>query len=228
MIDEIDFRLKKWIATVIDSNFQISFNHPGKMDDKPTVSVYLFNLDNSMPTSVAREIPFQVNLSYLLTVQSENLMESHQTLGKLLFAAKEQTDFEVDFHSLPSEYWQSFGTVPLPYFIIRLQLIKVRNEEQVPRIQKPPRIDIGNLTNLGGIVLGSNNIPISAAKITLDHSKTISYTDKNGCFLIATDLTSQKSFNCKIDAKGKQFLISIPFAETQHEPITIHLDTFEV
>ena len=228
MIDEIDFRLKKWIATVIDSNFQVSFDHPGKIENKPTVSVYLFKMDNSMPTSVAREIPFQVNLSYLLTVQSENQMESHQTLGKLLFAAKEQAGFEVDFHSLPSGYWQSFGTVPLPYFIIRLQLIKARKEEQVPKIQEPPRIDMGNLTSLEGIVLGSNNIPVSAAKITLDHWKTISYTDNNGCFSIATDSTSRKSFNCKIEAKGKQFSISIPFEEIQHKPIKIHLDTIEV
>lgn len=228
MIDEIDFRLKKWIATVIDSTFQVSFDHPGKIENKPTVSVYLFNLDNSMPASVAREIPFQVNLSYLLTVQSSNQMESHQTLGKLLFAAKDQSDFEVGFHSLPSGFWRAFGTVPLPYFIIRLQLIKQRKEEQVPRIIEPPRIDIGNLTSLDGIVLGPNNIPIAAAKITLDHSKTIFYTDKNGCFSIATDLTSRKSFNCKIDAKGKKFSISVPFEETQYKPITIHLDTIEV
>lgn len=228
MIDEIDLRLKEWIATVIDSNFQISFEHPGKLDNKPTVSVYLYSLDNSMPTSVAREIPLQITLSYLLTVKSENQMESHQTLGKLLFAAKEQADFEVEFPALPTGYWQSFGTVPLPYFTIRLLLVKARNAEQVPRIIEPPRVDIGTLSNIEGIILGPNNIPISAAKITLEHTKTVSYTDNNGCFSIATNSASLKIFNCKIDAKGKQFSISVPVQKKQHKPITIHLDNIGV
>lgn len=228
MIDEIDLRLKDWIASVIDSNFQVSFEHPGKMENKPTVSVYLYSLDNSMPTSIAREISFQITLSYLLTVQSENQMESHQTLGKLLFAANERTDFEVEFPDLPTGYWQSFGTEPLPYFIIRLLFVKARKAEQVPRIIEPPHIDIDTLTNIEGIVLGVNNQPITAAKITVDHTKTVTYTDRKGCFLIAADSKSLEKFNCKIDTQGKQFSISLPIQKTQHKPITIHLDNIEV
>ncbi|MFW5443966.1 MAG: hypothetical protein ACKE51_06645 [Methylococcaceae bacterium] len=228
MIDEIDFRLKEWIATVIDSNFQVSFEHPGKIDNQPTVSIYLYNLSNSLPTSVAREIPFQINLSYLLTVQSENHLEAHQMLGELLFSAKEQTDFEVEFPSLPADYWQSFGTVPLPYFIIRLILVKARKSVQAPTIVEPPRVDIGTLISIDGVVLGADNIPVSAAKITEERTKIISYTDRNGCFSIATDSASRKKFDCKVDVKGKQFRVSIPIQKTKNKPITIHLDTIEV
>lgn len=228
MIDEIDLRLKEWIATVIDNKYEVSFEHPGRTDNKPTVSVYLYSMENSMPRSVGREIPLEISLCYLLTVQSENLQESHQKLGNLLFAAKSRSDFEVDFPCLPAAFWQAFGTPPLPHFSLRLPMIMVREIEQTPRIKTPPRIDLGSITNIKGFILGPSNHPIPGAKITLTDTKTFAYTNNSGLFSIAADTKSAHELNCKIDAKGKQFSISVPMQKTQNAPITIHLDTLEV
>ena len=228
MINQIDCRLKEWIITVIDSKYDVSFEHPGKMGNNPMVSVYLYRMENSMPRSVAREIPLTITLSYLLTVQSENPLEAHQNLGNLLFAAKSRSDFEVDFPSLPADFWQALGTPPLPHFSLRLPMIMPRKTQQLPKIKAPPRIEISSLTNIEGSVLGPADQPIPGAKITLTHSKTVTYTDNRGSFSIATDAKNLQEFNCKIDAKGKQFSISVPMKKNQSEPITIHLDTLEV
>lgn len=88
MIDEIDHRLKEWIATVIDNKYDVTFEHPGIKDNKPTVSVYLYQLENSVPKSVTREIPLEITLSYLLTIQSENQLDSHKNLASLLLQQK--------------------------------------------------------------------------------------------------------------------------------------------
>ena len=228
MIDEIDQSLKEWVATVIDSKYEVSLEHPGITNNKPTVSLYLYSMDNSMPSSTARDIPLEITLSYLLTVQSENLLESHRFLGNLLFAAKNRSDLEVDFSALPAEFWQSFGTPPLPHFCLRLPMVMPRKTEQIPKIKVPPRIDIGSITNIKGFILGPSNHPIPGAKITLDNAKTVAYSDNKGLFSIAADTKALHEFSCKIEAKGEQFSITVPMKKTQNAPITIHLDTLEV
>jgi len=228
MINELDIQLKEWILTIIKNDYQISFEHPGKIDNVPTISIYLYKLSNSLPTSPARETSFQITLSYLLTVQSDNQIDSHLTLGSLLLAAKEQSNFEVEFPPLPTDYWQSFGTPPLPYFIICLPLVKKIPNEKIPTIKQQPKVNLTSINNIRGIILGPNNHPISKAKVTMDHSKAFAYTDNSGSFSIATDLKSLNKFNCKIDAKGKKFSISIPMPKTLNAPIKIHLDNLEV
>ncbi len=228
MIAEIDHDLEEWIATVIDSKYKITFEHPGIRDNKPTVSVYLYQMENSIPRSVAREIPLEITLSYLLTVQSESQLDSHKNLGNLLFAAKSRSDLEIGFPSLAADFWQALGIAPLPHFTLRLPLVMARNVGQVPTIKAPPRIDIDSITNIKGFVLGPSNQPIANAKVTLANIKTVAYTDNKGLFSIAADSKALHEFNCKIDAKGKQFSISVPMQKTQNAPITIHLDTLEV
>jgi len=226
MIDEIDHRLKEWVATVIDSKYEITFSPPSANESKPLVSVYLYDMENSVPGSgsTAREIPIEVTLSYLLTVHSENQAESHKILGNLLFAAKSKTDFEVGFPSLPPHFWQALGIVPLPHFTLRLPLVFARDAAQAPTIKAPPSINIGSISNITGYVLGPRDHPIQGAKVTLTNTKTVACTDKKGLFSIAADSKSLHEFKCKIDAKGKQFSISIPM---QKPPIMIHLDNLE-
>lgn len=228
MIDEIDHRLKEWIATVIDSKYDVSFEYPASGSNKPTVSVYLYQMENAVPRSAARDIPLEITLSYLLTVQSEDQPEAHRTLGNLLFAAKSRSDLEVGFPALSADFWRALGIVPLPHFCLRLPLAMARVIEQTPRIKAPPSINVGSLTQLKGLILGPGNQPVAGAKITLAHSNTFTYADNSGSFSIAADSKSQRQLDCRIDAKGKQFSISVPIQKTQIPSVTIHLDTLEV
>ncbi|MDR4513894.1 hypothetical protein [Nitrosomonas sp.] len=227
MIDEIDSRLKEWIATVIDGKLAITFEHPGAERSQPTVSVYLYDMGYSTPNSTTREIPLQISLSYLLTVQSDNQVESHKYLGKILYAAKSQSDMEVGFPALPGQFWQAIGTVPLPHFSLHVPMMIMRETDHCPVIKAQPHIGISPITHLTGVVLGPLDQPIPDAKIMLPHSKTVVYTDNKGLFSVAADANSQRAFNCKIDAKGKQFSVSVPMQQilkTPHAPFTIHLD----
>ena len=228
MIDEIDHSLKEWIAAVIGESFDVSFEHPGKSNNKPTVSVYLFSMENAAPSTSARDIPLQITLSYLITVHADNQLELHKNLGNLLLAAKSRSDLEVGFPALSADFWQAFGTVPLPHFSLRLPLIMARNFEQAPIIKTPPRIEVGTISNIKGFISGPSKQPLAGAKITLTNTKAVAYTDNKGLFSIAADAKSMQEFNCKIDFKGKQFSVSMPMQRTQNAPITIHLDNLEV
>lgn len=227
MIDEIDRRLKEWITTVIDSQLAITFEHPGTKKDQSAISVYLYGMEYSTPNSTTREIPLQIALSYLLTVQSDDQVESHKYLGKILYAARSQSDMEVGFPALPAQFWQAMGIAPLPHFSLRVPLMMTREVEHCPVIKTQPHIGISTITHITGIVVGPLDQPIPGAKIILPHSKTVIYTDNKGEFSTTADANSQRTFNCKVDAKGKQFSISVPMQQilkTPRVPFTIHLD----
>ncbi len=227
MIDEIDRRLKEWIATVINSQLAITFEHPGTQQNQSAVSVYLYGMESSTSNSTTREIPVQIALSYLLTVQSDDQVESHKYLGKILYAAKSQSDMEVGFPALPAQFWQAMGTAPLPHFSLHVPLVIPRETEHCPTIKARPHIGVSSIIQITGIVVGPLDQPIPDAKIILPHSKKVTYTDNKGLFSITADANSQRAFNCKIDAKGKQFSISVPMQQilkTPHVPFTIHLD----
>lgn len=227
MIDEIDRRLKEWIAKVIDGKLAITFEHPRAELSQTTVSVYLYDMKYSTPNSTTREIPLQIALSYLLTVQSDDQIESHKYLGKILYAAKSRPDMEVGFPALPAQFWQAIGIAPLPHFSLQVPLMIMREAEHVPTIKVQPHFDISSIIQITGVVVGPDDQPIPGAKILLPHSRTVAYTNNKGLFSIAADANLQRTFNCKIDAKGKQFSISVPMQQilnTPHEPFTIHLD----
>ena len=228
MIDIIDHRLKEWITTVIDGKFEVTFAPPGIKNNGSAVSVYLFSMENSIQRpSVAREMPLQITLSYLLTVHLEDQIESHRYLGNLLVAAKSRADFEVEFPSLSAHFWQAFGVPPLPHFSLRVPLTVARDVEHVPRIKIPPRIDIGSITYIKGCVLGSADQPIANAKVTLINTKTVAYTDNQGLFSITADAKA-KELNFRIDTKGQQFEKSLPAENIYSAPIIIHLNNPEV
>lgn len=230
MIDEIDHRLTSWIATVIDSTYEVTLSPPSINNKKPLVSVYLYDMKNAAIGSTAREIPVEITLSYLITVQSENPVESHKNLGHLLLAAKSlpDSDIEVGFPSLSPQFWQALGIFPLPHFSLSLPLAMARSVEPVPKIKTPPRIDVDSVSNITGLVLGPNEQPLQGVKVTDTHTKAVAYTDQKGLFSMATTAKSLHKFDCSVDAKGKQFSISIPMQKEHNAPIKIHLNTLEV
>lgn len=226
MINEIDFRLKNWAATIIGDQFDISFEHPRKIDNKSEVSIYLFALENAPTTSLAREIPMQMALSYLITVKADDQVMSHKLLGTLLLAAKSSSDFEIGFPAFSPEFWLAFGVVPMPYFIIKVPLIIPRQLIPEPTIKLQPTINVSPIARLTGLVLGPTKVPIHGATVIVGTSKSL--TDKNGLFVIAVDTKNQHEFNCKVEVKGRQFSISLPLPEEPNMPVIIHLDALEV
>lgn len=229
MIDDIDQKLKEWVTTIIDGEFDVSFDHPGIKKTGSVVSIYLFNIENAIQrSSNARNIPMQLTLSYLLTVHTEDPIAGHRYLGDLLYAAKSHTDYEVEFQPVSSLFWQAFGTPPLPHFCIRVQVSMSRETVDVPRIKIPPRVEIGSMISIKGCILDSGNqLPIPNAKVTLLNTKTMANTNTHGYFSISAD-ESAEVYNFIIEFKGRRFEKSFPGENIRNTLMTIHLNNLEV
>lgn len=229
MIDKLDRQLKAWISETIKQDTDISFAPPSLSSDKTIVSAYLYKLDNSLANSTARNIPFQITLCYLITVQSNNPIESHKLLGELLLAANERSDINIDLSGFNADFWQSLNMPPQPHFVMKIPLTLTEQSNETPAIIKEPTIvDLGFIKNIKGLLLGPDKQPISGAKITSTSTNATVLTNNNGIFSITTGAKELKTFNCLIHTKGQQFSLSVPIKAEQNSPITIHLDTLEV
>ena len=101
------------------------------------MGLYLLALAGAPPPRTRARTPLQFNLRYLVTTWSPQRQEEHRLLGKLLFAALEREDLEVDLTPLPGELWTALGIRPRPAFVLEVQARRDRPEPRAPRVRGP-------------------------------------------------------------------------------------------
>src|SRR2546423_1511962 len=119
LLDQIDQLLKRWVQQTVGER-KVSFGLPGVAEDGSGVGLYLMEMAPRPPARGARRPALQVWLRYLVTTWAADPAEAHQALGRMLFDAMKQSEFEVEPDPLPWQAWQAFGVPPRPAFVIRV------------------------------------------------------------------------------------------------------------
>jgi hypothetical protein len=228
MIEEIDQRLSEWITGVLSEDIEVTLLPPGDMGDKKTVGLYLKDILPSTPNRGPRRPPLQVLLRYLIFSWAKSPRDAHQMLGKLLFAAMESPGYEVDLEPIPAEFWNAFGTIPMPAFMLRLPLTVERPEQRVHLIKSPIEVTKSNLASMGGIVLGPNEIPLTNARVELSTHNLVARTDIKGRFLFSSVPTQPAKKKVCVIARGRKLFQEFDFTKIKQKPWIIHFDILEV
>ena len=226
MIDKIDRELKTWVSNVgsIDKS-QVGLAPPG--EDQQTVSLYLMQVvrvmtaHENLPNAPA---PSKIILHYLVTVQHDDMLQAHQLLGDLMFAAMEDTEFEVDLDPFPISAWVAFNQVPRPCFVLKVPLRHERPERIPKRVTKPMALESVATTSLHGIVLGPDDIPLHGALVELPDLQLVQRTDRNGVFLFATIPGGTQQRRLRIRAKGKLIEQSFSQPGTAADPLVVRVE----
>lgn len=228
MIEEVDQRLREWIASVLPEEIEVSLLPPGKMGNKKTVGLYLKDILHSVPHKGARRPPLQVLLRYLISSWAENPEEAHSLLGRLLFAAMEHPGYEVELAPIPPEVWNAFGAIPAPAFMIKVPLRLERPEKPSPLIRSPIEIAKSELASMGGTILGPGEVPLANARVELSTHKLVARTDAKGRFLFPSVPAQPAKKKFRIIARGGKLFKEIDFTKSKQEPLIIQFDILEV
>ncbi len=226
MIDQTDQSLKDWVAGVI-SGIAVSFGVPAPAQSGSMVNVYLLEM---IPTPLARtatRAPLQVMLRYLVTTWADSPEESHRLLGQLVFAALEKPEFEVDPDPLPATTWAGLGTAPRPAFVIRVPLRMERPAPDVKLVRSLPSVQTTPLTNLIGLVLGPNDIPLADARVELVGLGRTTRTDRRGRFRFALVPDEPQKLHLLVGAKGRELSVQPTALPGGGEPLVIHFNLFD-
>ena len=222
MIDETDRHLATWIGGILDQ-VNVSLAPPAANETARGVGLYLMELVQTQSARGTRRPPLLMTLRYLVTTQAPKPEEAHQMLGTLVIAALENPEFEVEQDPLPISLWTALGIAPRPSFVLRVPFRHERPEKLAPPVRRPIVIKQLPLRSLRGRILGPDDIPIMNARVELPALELYTNTDSKGRFHFAAVPSAPGPRLLRVRAKGQEFSINTEQAESDEEPLVIHL-----
>ncbi len=222
MIDDTDRRLAAWIGGIL-AEVDVTLAPPGATDTVKTVGLYLIELLQSPPARSTRRPPLLMTLRYLITTHAPKPEDAHQMLGTLVVAALENPEFEVEQEPLPLSVWTALGIAPRPAFVLRVPFRHERPEKLAPLVKHPIVIKQLPLRSLEGQILGPENIPLMNARVELPAFELFTHTDSKGRFYFSAVPSAPGTKVLRVRAKGQEFSINAEQAESDKEPLVIHL-----
>lgn len=207
MIDDVDRALTSWIGSIADG-VDVLFSAPlSSTAERPTVSLYLLDIDQAAPVQRSVRRPLEITLRYLVTVFAPNVAEEHRLLGRLVFAALERADLAVDLRAIPPEMWAAFGAVPRPAFALRYPLV-VERAARASRVRTAPEVRLAAAAPMRGVVLTPDDVPVARARLVLPGTDLTVYTDNDGHFDLGAAPRAALDSPVRVVAKGGEQLAS--------------------
>lgn len=227
MIDEIDRRLKSWIDEMLDE-VEVSLDAPVEGKQGNGVNAYLLELSPKRSERTLKREPLQISLRYLLTTWAPSPEKAHRLLADLLFAAMNQSEFEVDIEPVTLDTWKVLGLRPRPAFYLTTPLRRDLPEEVVPRVAQPISVQMLPKAAFHGRVIGPGDQPLMGAQVELRSLNRTVYTDTHGRFVLSgvpADPTLKK-----IHVKAREWQTTVKVADMHgpEKPLIIHLGQTEV
>lgn len=222
MIENIDQKLMEWAGALI-SGIEVSLGAPEEKDGE-AVGMYLMDILPSSPAHGKRRAPLQVMLRYLITTCAKKPLDAHEMLGRLLFAAMEHPEYEVELGPVSAHVWAAFGIVPRPSFMICLPLRFERPDLTKHKVSAPLQIRRSPLSTLQGVVVGPESTPLSNACVSLPTHNLVAYTDSHGRFGFDIIPTLPPGTQLHIRARGQEMVRSVEQIETNQGELLIRFD----
>lgn len=202
MFEQADLRLKDWIATVLPGT-RVDLAAPQEAPAGQGINLYLLGLEAKPLIQESPQKSWPVGLSYLVTTWAEQPETAHQLLGELVFAAFENSEFEVELGGLPMEAWAGFRLAPRPYFVLKTPFHKARQTPVPKYVTKPLSVVETDTRRFYGLAVGPGEIPISGAQVTIPALRQVRYTDANGRFVFPLVPGSIKFMTLQVKIKGR-------------------------
>jgi len=226
MVDEFDERLKNWVLSVVEGA-EVSMAAPNGQKPGSGVGLYLLEVMQSPPPSTVKRPPLQLSLRYLITTWSEKPEDAHQSLVRLIFAAMENTDFQVELDPIPMAVWTAFAVPPRPHFILRVPLRLERPEPVTKLVREPLKIKKSLMLGFHGQLLGPGDIALAGCRIEMPDLRISTHTDYNGMFYFP-GVPAEGTKHFLIRAKGRELEID---SQENHPdgsaPLVVHFSPLE-
>lgn len=226
MIEQVDEHLKAWLMSIVDGT-EVSLATPVAPEKGRTIGLYLLEV---IPMPIlrggARRPPRQFALRYLITTGGESPEEAHQMLGKLILAAMENPDFEVESEPLALGMWTALGAAPRPSLVLRAPLRVERPQLQGQRVHSLS-VSRAQMLPLEGLVLGPGDIPLAGAQVEVPAQQLFTHTDYRGRFRFPALGSGPRGTVLRVRARGFELTASVADSERTGKPLTLRFERME-
>jgi len=219
MIDQIDERLKTWVASIV-GDVPVAFTPPREAQADPVVHLYLMKIVPVLANPDPNRLPRQVKLCYLIVVRAADPAAAHKLLGELIFAALDSTEFEIDYEALPPETWLALGAELQPAFVIQVPFNRERPASTTQVVRVPMVTRATSITSLQGVVLGPKDLPLQGVLVELPGLRQYQRTDSRGRFRFPTVPVDPPTKLLRVSGKGHELDVNV---EQGTDPLVIRL-----
>ncbi len=226
MIEQADRELKAWVQGIV-ADVEVVLGQPRQLEGKNGVSLYLLALADPLPAWINRQATKQVALRYFVTTWAAEEEQAHALLGKLVFAAMEKREYELNLEDLPATLWAALGLAPRPAFTLWVPCAVALQEPVVKLVRGPLVVQGAPVRSLYGIVLGPGDIPVAGAGVELPALQLRGHTDTRGRFHFATVPGESQHFQLVVKARGYQQSVLVEQSTSAQEPLAIRFTTFD-
>jgi len=227
MIDEVDRRLTAWVKSVVEG-VDVRLAAPGTSPEKRGIGLFLMEVVVMPPASTTKLPPLQVALRFMVTSWSDDPEDAHRMLGELIFAAMENSEFEVELTPVAVDVWRALGVPPRPSFVLRVPLQRARHMPKAKPVTAFPVVKTLAVVNLHGVVRGPNDMPLADAEVQVPALRLTARTDYKGRFHFAGVPGEGQTKTLRVRAKGQEVSLTTdqnyPDAS---KPLLIRFDKME-
>ena len=210
MVDQPDDRMKQWAESVIAESLMhdisVNLGPPEVHTSGKGVGLYLLEVVPSSPFSNLKPAPLQLTLKYLVTAWSERFEEAHDALVRLLFAAMEDPELQVERTPPTTDLWRALGVLPQPALTVLVTLGRERPRSPVKLVTQPLRVELVARVAFHGQILGPGEIPLSDCSVEVPSLGLTTSSDREGRFAFA-GVPSENVTHLVVSARGRQLAV---------------------
>jgi hypothetical protein len=207
MIDHFDEQVKNWVLSVAEGA-ELWLGAPNGQRPGSGVGLYLLEVMKAAPPNTTkRPAPLQLTLRYLITAWAEKPEDAHQQLVRLILAAMENAEYEVESEPPSTSVWTALGASPRPSFLLRVPFSYERAPLPTKLVRQPLQIQIAPTVCFNGVVLGPEGIPLSDCRVEIPALSLSTSTDYKGRFGFPL-VPGEGTKKLLIKAKGRELSIS--------------------
>lgn len=142
-------------------------------------------------------------------------------LGELVFAALEESEFEVDLTPVSAAIWAGLRVAPRPGFRLRLSVRRERPQPVVHHVRFPTLVPLAEA--LLGCVVGPGGKPIPGALVELPALSLATRTDDQGCFRFPRVPPVASVGRLEVRARGELLALGPEVLAAGPQPLLIRL-----
>ncbi|MBU8895441.1 carboxypeptidase regulatory-like domain-containing protein [Corallococcus sp. H22C18031201] len=222
MIDEVDQRLKAWVGRIaLDAPVHLGV--PDREALERGVCLYLLELAPAPAARTGRRAPLQFSVCYLVTAGAASPEAAHRLLGELVFAAMQESEFEVDLAPVAAAVWAGLRVPPRPGFRLRIPVRKERQETAPRRAGFPVVVASAPDETFQGRVVGPGDEPIPGALVELPTLRLSTRTDARGCFRFPQVPPAAALGRLEVRARGELLAVGEEALATGTQPLLIRV-----
>lgn len=204
VLTQADAELEAWLAGLV-SPAHVSLEPPRAAHEGSGIGAYLLALAPCPPLRGHLRSPRQAMLRYLVTAWAASPADAHGLLERVLLAALERTDLEVDLQALDGATWLALGASPQASFVLAVPVRHPLPQEVDKPVRQPVIIEPRPIGSLRGVLLGPGEVPLAGAEVVLASLPRRSLTDAGGRFELVGVPLDERPHQLEVHARGRTY-----------------------